>query len=203
MACKLWKGRIGFREPLFECIGQGKFRNMSKVPSRQIVIDADVARAAGNSPDATGTARMCREFLQAVLEICHHAVWTPEIAAEWKKHASRFSRKWRVQMCARKKLNDHEALPVAGLEARILASNDPNLLPEKITKDMHLVYAAVATASPIASHDNAIRHRLANALPKAPELHNLVWVDPANPDENAINWLAEGALSSRGRMLSH
>ena len=96
---------------------------MSKVVTRGIVIDADVARAAGDSPDGSGVAKACRDFLQAVLEICHHAVWTPEIAAEWKRHASRFSRKWRVQMAGRRKLDEVEALPVAGLESRIIAGN--------------------------------------------------------------------------------
>ena len=176
---------------------------MSKIPSRQIVIDADVARAAGNSPDVTGVSKACRDFLQAVLDICHHIVWTPPIAAEWKRHASRFSRKWRVHMAARKKIDECVASPVAGLESRILAANNPGLFDEAIIKDLHLVFAAVATGSPIASRDATIRRRLANALKTCPELRELVWVDPADSKERPLEWLSSGALPSRERMLAH
>ena len=176
---------------------------MSNVVTRSIVIDADVAQSAGDSPDGSGVAKACRDFLQAVLEICHHAVWTPEIAAEWKRHASRFSRKWRVQMAGRRKLDESEALLVAGLESRIIAGNDPDLFPEKISKDMHLIYAAIATGSPVASHDDAIRRRLKKALPKAPELQSVVWVDPASPEENPMDWLKRGAPSDKHRQLGY
>ncbi|MBI3412062.1 MAG: hypothetical protein HY301_01735 [Verrucomicrobia bacterium] len=176
---------------------------MSKVHTRQIVIDADIARAAGDTPDVSGVAKSCRDFLRAVLDICHQAVWTPDIAAEWKRHASRYARKWRVQMAARKKLKETEALPVAGLESRVLASNDPGLLPEKITKDLHLVFAAVATESPVASHDGAIRRRLVNSLGKVPELNSVIWVDPANSDETPLDWLRAGAPSDKHRELGY
>lgn len=174
---------------------------MSKVVTRSIVIDADIAHSAGNSPDGSSVAKACRDFLQAVLDICHHAVWTPEIAAEWKRHASRFSRKWRVQMAGRRKLDDVEALPVAGLESRVIAGNDPGLLPEKISKDMHLVYAAIATGSPVASCDAAIRRRLVKALPRAIELQSVIWIDPSDQAAAPLAWLKQGAPSDRHRRL--
>ena len=176
---------------------------MSKVASRQLVIDADVARAAGDSPDATGVSKACRDFLQAVLEVCHHAVWTSAVAAEWKRHASRFSRKWRVQMAARRKLDECVPEAVRGLEQRILAANPTGLDPKSIRKDLHLVYAALQTAGPVASSDRAIRRRLAVAVPKAPELRALVWVDPASADARAIEWLNQGAPLEEERMLGY
>lgn len=176
---------------------------MSKVASRQLVIDADVARAAGNSPDATGASKACRDFLQTVLDVCHHAVWTPAIADEWKRHASRFSRKWRVQMAARRKLDECAPKAVPGLEERVLSANPSGLNPESIRKDLHLVYAALQTAGPVASRDGAIRRRLAIAVPKAPELRALMWVDPANADVRAIEWLGRGAPLEEERMLGY
>ena len=176
---------------------------MSKVVSRSIVIDADIARSAGASPDGSGVAKACRDFLQAVLDICHHAVWTPEIAGEWKRHASRFSRKWHVQMAGRRKLDELEALPVAGLESRVIAANNPGLLPDKIIKDMHLVYAAIATGSPIASCDAAIRRRLVKSLPRATELQPVIWVDPTDQAAAALDWLKQGAPSDKQRRLDH
>jgi len=176
---------------------------MSKIVTRSIVIDADVARSAGNSPDSSGVAKACRDFLQAVLDICHHAVWTPEIAAEWKRHASRFSRKWRVQMVGRRKLDEMEALPVAGLESRVIATNDQGLLPEEISKDMHLVYAAIAAESPVASCDTAIRRRLVKALPRASELQSVIWVDPSDQAAAPLDWLKQGAPSEKQRQLGY
>ena len=176
---------------------------MSKVASRQLVIDADVARAAGDSPDATGASKACRDFLQTVLEVCHHAVWTPAIADEWKRHASRFSRKWRVQMAARRKLDDCVPEAVRGLEQRILSANPTGLNPDSIRKDLHLVYAALQTAGPVASRDRAIRRRLALAVPKAPELRALVWVDPASADARAVEWLNRGAPLEQEGMLGY
>ncbi len=176
---------------------------MSKVASRQLVIDADVARAAGDSPDMTGTSKACRDFLQTVLEVCHRAVCTPAIATEWKTHASRFSRKWLVQMYARRKVSDCTPKVVAGLEQRILSANPARLDPESIRKDLHLVYAAIETASPVASRDSAIRRRLIVALPKAPELRDLVWINPADANAQPIEWLNQGAPLEAERMLAY
>ena len=176
---------------------------MSKVASRQLVIDADVARAAGESPDATGVSKACRDFLQTVMEVCHHAVWTPAVAAEWKRHASRFSLKWRRQMVARRKLDECDPRVVPGLEQRILSANPPGLNPELIRKDLHLVYAALETAAPVASHDRAVRRRLTVAVSKAPELRDLVWIDPGDANAQAIEWLNGGAPLEKERMLGY
>jgi len=55
--------------------------------SRRIVVDASVARSAGETSHLDSV--LCREFLQAMLKICHRVVLTPEIEREWRKHASR------------------------------------------------------------------------------------------------------------------
>jgi hypothetical protein len=67
------------------------------------VIDASIAHAAGEV-SMHPTSRNCREFLQAVLVICHRMVLTPRIQQEWSKHESRFARTWRKSMMARKKI---------------------------------------------------------------------------------------------------
>ena len=76
---------------------------MAKIASRRLVIDASVARAAGDT-SMHPTSRSCRDFLLAILEICHRFVMTQSIKEEWDKHQSGFARKWRVSMVARKKL---------------------------------------------------------------------------------------------------
>ena len=68
-----------------------------------LVIDASIAMAAGET-SMHPTSRNCREFLQAVLTVCHRMVLTEPIQEEWTRHESRFARTWRKSMMARKKI---------------------------------------------------------------------------------------------------
>ena len=72
---------------------------MAKVPSRVLVIDSSIARAAGDTSNHP-TARNCCDFLQAVLDVCHRIALTDPLRDEWNKHQSRFARTWRVSMMA-------------------------------------------------------------------------------------------------------
>jgi hypothetical protein len=104
-------------------------------------------------------------------------------------------------MVARRKLDECVPTVVPGLEQRILSANPPGLNPDLIRKDLHLVYAALETAGPVASHDDAIRRRLVVAVPKAPELRDLIWIDPAALHARAIEWLSQGAPLKAELML--
>lgn len=73
---------------------------MSK-QSRLLAIDASVLRSAGSKE---GHSSHCAALLTSILEICHRATFSSEIKAEWDKHQSRFSVKWRAAMVARKKM---------------------------------------------------------------------------------------------------
>jgi hypothetical protein len=73
--------------------------------SQRLVIDASVARSAGDKDATYPQSVHCREFLLAVLDICHQIVMTPAIKAEWDKHQSKFALMWRRQMVAKKKWN--------------------------------------------------------------------------------------------------
>ena len=76
---------------------------VAKVPSRVLVIDASIARAAGDTSNHP-TSRNCCDFLQAVLKVCHRMAMTDPLREEWNKHQSRFARTWRVSMMARRKV---------------------------------------------------------------------------------------------------
>jgi hypothetical protein len=108
-----------------------------------------------------------------------------------------------VRMAARRKLDECVPNVVPGLEQRILSANPIGLDPELIRKDLHLVYAALETASPVASRDSAIRRRLATALPRAPELRDLVWINPTDANAQPIEWLNRGAPLEGERMLGY
>lgn len=160
--------------------------------SRLIVIDASIARAAAATPDSGGEAARCRRFLEAVLELCHRAVWSPEIEREWKRHASRFSRKWRVQMDARRKLDRCQPPTVGGLSERIQSGSVVDLNPEVIRKDLHLVEAALAAEGIIGSLDERFRTQLAAAVNSASELRTILWINPAGEADAGFEWLSGG-----------
>ena len=67
---------------------------------RRLVIDADVARSAGETEYAVSSA--CRQFLDAVTEYRHRVVITPELQNEWREHASRYPNRWLRRMYARR-----------------------------------------------------------------------------------------------------
>jgi hypothetical protein len=78
---------------------------MARMRSQSLVIDASVAQAAGPESAVHPTAKVCRDFLIAVLDLCHHAVFTEAIVDEWKRHQAGFAPQWRVSMFARKKID--------------------------------------------------------------------------------------------------
>ncbi len=128
---------------------------MKNKVSKAIVIDASIARSAGETQHPT--SRMCREFLEAVLLICHRMAANPEILAEWDRHQSRFSRRWRLAMVRKGKFvalprgTDKELWAAFG-DSELSATNYSNL-----HKDLHLIEAALRADRRVASLDDAVR----------------------------------------------
>ena len=97
---------------------------MAKVRSRVLVIDASIARAAGEV-SMHPTSRDCREFLQAVLRLAHRMAMTARIQEEWNKHQSNFARRWRTAMVARRRIDFVEVAPqVTGVVDKVDIAND-------------------------------------------------------------------------------
>lgn len=117
-----------------------------------VVIDADIAQAAGSADARDPRSRLCRRFLLEVLEICHKLVWSREIATEWKNHSSGFARKWRVKMTARKKIRTIDAPALTGeLAAVVRDSSEKDGLV--LAKDWHLLSAAAAADGVLVTGD--------------------------------------------------
>ena len=68
-----------------------------------MVVDASVARSAGRTDH--DRSRACREFLRWALKYCHHLAINADVEREWKKHQSDFTRKWRIDMEQKGKVN--------------------------------------------------------------------------------------------------
>lgn len=70
-----------------------------------LVIDADIARAAGKESTRDERSRNCRVFLQTMLfDTPHKVILTRDIRAEWNEHQSLMTLNWRSSMVAQKRI---------------------------------------------------------------------------------------------------
>lgn len=165
---------------------------------RQLVIDADVARSAGESIHPISSA--CRRFLGTMLEVRHHVVMTDTIRKEWRHHRSGFSRKWLTQMYGGRLVKRIEVDKDETLRERIGAA----LLwdqREAAEKDAHLIEAAIATDRLVTSRDEKARRLFGSASVAVGQLRQIVWVNPTKADERPIEWLENGARAEAHRQL--
>jgi hypothetical protein len=169
--------------------------------SKLLVIDASVARSCGDEHATYPTSKNCRDFLQAVLNICHRFVITPDIKSEWDKHQSNFARKWRVKMVARKKFYYSDMETNEALRQNIDDTAQTDIEREAMWKDCHLIEAALATDKTIISLDEKARQPFHKAAGAIAELRAIVWVNPDKSEEIPITWLINGAQVDKRRLL--
>jgi hypothetical protein len=175
---------------------------VAKVRSRVLVIDASIARAEGDV-SMHPTSCDCREFLQAVLKLCHRMAMTGPIQEEWNKHQSRSARGWRTSMVARKKVEFVKVAPHLTLEKRIERAVVDTHLAAIIDKDRRLIEAALVTEERVISLDDHVRRHLQDHVAQLPEVRPICWVNPTTPEEQAVAWLKAGGTAERSRMLGH
>jgi hypothetical protein len=128
-------------------------------------------------------------------------VMTTPIREEWNKHQSRFARKWRVSMMARKKVETLEVAAHRSLENRVSRAELNRFVVAVIEKDRRLIEAALATDKRVDSLDEQVRLHLREHATKLPELHSICWVNPIIPAEESIAWLESGAPAEKPRLL--
>ncbi|MEO7327060.1 MAG: hypothetical protein ABI193_00675 [Minicystis sp.] len=169
--------------------------------SRQLVIDASVARSAGGEDATFPLSKQCRDFLQTTLVVCRRAVFTTLVYEEWKRHQSRFARKWRLAMVARKKISLIEVPEDTALRAQIdhVASDERARLA--MSKDAHLIEAACATDFTVVSLDETVRRLFAKAAPGVRPLQPIIWANPDREVEGCSTWLRSGAPPDEHRRL--
>ena len=171
--------------------------------SKRLVIDADVARASGSERATHPRAEHCRDFLNAVLSLSHRMVMTEQINNEWKNHQSRFARRWRVSMDARKKIDRIDPPENAELQAKVTTTTNNENEIEAMQKDFHLLQAALATDQTVVSLDETIRGLFKRASQQVGEIRNIIWVNSdRTAEEQPIAWLQNGAPPEAHRQLS-
>lgn len=171
--------------------------------SKRLVIDADVARASGSETAIHPRAEHCRDFLNAVLSLSYRIVMTEKINNEWKNHQSRFARRWRVSMDARRKIDRINPPEDEELQDKVTNTTSDKDELETMQKDFHLLQAALATDQTVISLDETIRGLFKRASQQVGEIRNIIWVNPdKTTEEQPILWLQNGAPPEAHRRLS-
>jgi hypothetical protein len=176
---------------------------MANPRSQSLVIDASVARAAGPEDAVHPTAKRCRDFLLAVLSICHRAVFTQAIADEWKKHQSGFAKQWRLSMFARKKIDRLDVPEDVAFRDQLTQATTKDKDRNAMLKDSHLIEAALLSEMRIVALDEIVRGHFRAAAASIGRLKEVCWVNPDKPDETPVDWLQAGAPADNFRKLGH
>ena len=148
--------------------------------SHRVVVDASVVRAAGETDHPVSSAS--RACLETIRRICHHVVITPAIRKEWDRHMSRFSRKWKVSMAARRKLQS-KVVP-APLQLRW--DRYSNGAREAIEKDCCILEAALAADHVVVTLDEALRQALSEQRDGQAVFRSLCWINPVTDGVGAL-----------------
>lgn len=148
--------------------------------SRLLVVDASVVRSAGESEHPVSSS--CRNCLEAIRHICHRVAVTPPIQVEWNNHMSRFSRKWRRSMAARRK----PLQPVTGVEIALDSAGLCEGDRQAIEKDRCLLEAAFAADHVIVTRDNALRSALSKTPKGTKLMARITWINPVTDGVTAL-----------------
>ena len=127
--------------------------------------------------------------------------WTEAIKREWDKHQSQFAMGWRVSMESLRKLRDDLDLAESNVTDEIAAACSDEYVKAIVLKDCHLIEAALAADACIIPMDEAARGHFSRLTDQVECLKTIVWVDPTNEDEAAIEWLERGAPAEKKRRL--
>jgi len=178
---------------------------VAKGVSKRLVIDASVARSSGGEDATYPTSVHCRDFLQAVLDICHKVVMTQDIKEEWDKHQSVFALRWRRRMVAKGKfvfLKEVSVDKELWDKIDLIAATDRQRAD--MFKDLRLLEAAIATDKTVISlDDKTARTFFSQAASEINALKDIVWVNPDKVEEETpIEWLESGAKPESNRLLA-
>lgn len=162
-----------------------------KSPRRVLVIDADIARAAGPDPKErpwSDLAKACHDVLSAIRKCRgYRAAFDPALRAEWQKHQGGTGRAWFAQMLSARRLQlvrESSTQWVSDLIQALPPADRPTAV-----KDRHIVALAHDPGDQrLLSGDGKARDKFAR-IPddRLSEIH---WVAPSDP---AVRWLLDGA----------
>jgi len=157
-----------------------------------VVVDASVGRAAGDKTASHPTSLACRKTLQAIFAKKHFAVFDRRLLEEWKKQRSNYARGWQRQMTSHGRIVRTLGTQSEAVDGCILASDDESGR-EAMSKDVHLVNAALQTGAVVLSLDESAERLFRNLATMCDMLCPMQWAHPVSDHEHVYGWLSAGA----------
>jgi hypothetical protein len=153
--------------------------------SRLVVVDASVARSAGETEHPMSSS--CRETLDSILKICHRVIMTEAIRLEWKRHQSRFTRIWYRSMVARKKIRwtTGTRLDPAEDTLKVLSTSEQ----ENLRKDLCLIEAACDGDGIVVTRDDGIVKIWQKCQDRFGLPQSIRWINPLTADRQLLERL--------------
>jgi len=141
-----------------------------------VVVDSSVVQSAGETEYPV--SRVCREVLDGILRICHHIIITNAIREEWKRHHSRYTRKWRFQMNGRKKIEviKEDKLPSLKINESYFTESELDALK----KDLPLLEAACFGDGIIITRDERVRDICSKYEKQIKLTKSIRWIIPGD-----------------------
>lgn len=156
------------------------------MPRRAVVVDASIARSAGVAGASDPVSSACRDVLLTLLGTPLTLAMSTALDDEWRRHVSRFTRKWLVSMHARRRVRRLAPEPFLPLrQAWAVLPDGPRR--RLLEKDAHLVDAAFAADRRVLSRDDEVRDELPQLAVRAEELGGLLWGNPVTP--GCVEWV--------------
>lgn len=169
-----------------------------------LVIDTDIARAAGGGNIQVEPSKSCRVFLDTMLETTKHkVVLTKAIQAEWNKHQSLATLNWRSTMIAQKRVCLINAPADEELRQKVEQCASNGNKREAMLKDIHLIEAAFQADRIVISMDETVRYCFHEITQRISLLRRIAWVNPCKSEETVIDWLQFGAELEKKRLLGY
>lgn len=158
---------------------------------RKIVVDASIARAAGDVNQHPTSAK-CRETLLALND--SSAVFCPNLKNEWTKHESAFARAWKVKMIQEGRalfFEDDTVLP--SFREFIENSDGDEFAKKAMDKDAHLLSSAILHDKVVLALDERVRKLFSRHCILFRGVKKVLWSNPVKTEDNTVMWLKAGA----------
>lgn len=175
--------------------------SLKKTPSQCFVIDASIAKAAGDFGSQHPIGSQCRDFLQKIRGVCHRMAWNNAIEAEWDRQQSNFTKTWFVSMFNLGKIRKVADAPRADFREAVVIHSPNEGATKAMLKDAHLIEAALETDRRIASLDDTARGHFSRMSQAYEELCAIHWTNPASERKACLEWLEAGAPEDADRLL--
>jgi len=175
----------------------------AKSPKR-LVIDTSIARSSGPGNGEHEVSTRCREFLVAVLLLCHHVVMTTAIREEWDRHRSRYASDWYLQMKRRgRKVDEIDVNENEPLRKKIERVATSERRRTAMLKDTFLIEAAQAADFLVISRDEEVRNLFRELAQDTAEIKPIIWINPTIESEACITWLEDSCPDDDHRKLGY